>query len=255
MVIADEFAARSARIGLPPVVATQSVFAGSRINIGYRPKPPRWSPDAVRHEIEAAARRQDSTVTVLRVGSLNSRPVIRLRLRIDDPARFLAQRLSLVLAALPEATSGRFVEVTDPAGYLVLLSAGGGNWGMGGTAEAFESCGPGGFSRPVGYEPPPCPFTGPRAYASPGAHPARSVSDIAATAAAQARDGETVTSLAAGPTAAELCRSNRIHRCPRVAGTVWVATLTKGSGRDRVDRWVMIADAGGNLVASGKLPT
>ncbi len=160
IVISDEFAARSARAGLPPVVASEGAFGGMRINIGYRPKLPRWSPAAVRRAIEAAARAQDATVTELRVATLNGRPAVRLQLRVDDPARFLAQRFSLVMTALPEHGAGRFVEVVDPAGNLVNVSAGAGNLGMGGTAEAYESCGPGGFSHPVGYQPRPCPFTG-----------------------------------------------------------------------------------------------
>ena len=36
-----------------------------------------------------------------------------------------------------------------------------------------------------------------------------------------------------------------------LAGTTWLATLTKGAGRDRVDRWLLIDDADGRVVASG----
>jgi hypothetical protein len=249
--IGQAFAIGSARAHLPPVTAVESSLGGSRIHIGMRAKPTAWSPSALKREIASAAKGQDASVTILRVADLNGRPVTRLRLRVYDPARFLAQRLSLVLAALPDFEAGHFVEVTDAGGYLALLAAGGSGWGMGGSAQALESCGPAAPSYPIGYEPRPCPFTGAHVYAQPGARPYRSASKVAATAAALARGGEKVRFLVAAPTASELCRSCRIAHCPNVAGTTWVATLTKGSGRETADRWVMIDDAAGRVVASG----
>jgi hypothetical protein len=251
-VIGQAFAIQSARASLPPVTAVEGDLGGGRITIGRRGNPPRWSPVAITRAVETAARGQHAAVTVLRVVALNGRPVTRLRLRVRDPARFLAQRLPLILAALPDYDAGQFVEVTDTRGNLALVAGQFVNGGMGGSVPPFQSCGPFTSTGTVGYDPPPCPFTGARVFAYPGSRPARSASDDAAKAAARA--GEKVTSLVAAPTAAQLCTSYRIAPCPHVAGTTWVATLTHRSGRNRVERWLMISDATGRVVRSGTLP-
>ena len=252
--VAQAFAIKSARAHLPPVVAVQSDMEGARMNIGYRARPPKWTVDGLRQAIARTARRQDARVTVLRVAKLNGRPVTRLRLQVADPARFLVQRASLVLASLPENDAGHFVEVTNVDGRLFSLAANAGNWGMGGNAEAFDSCGPSVHSYPVGYSPPPCPFTGTRVYAQPGARPTRTPTDIVRIAAAHAHEGEKVTLLNAAPTVLDLCRSYTVARCPDIAGTAWAATLSKGPTRRPAERWVMISDRSGRVVASGRFP-
>jgi hypothetical protein len=246
-VVGQAFAIASSRAGLPQVIALQSELGGTRMSFTQRARP-RQSPAAIARAVEAAARRYDARVTVLSIDEVDGRPVVRLRLHVDDPARFLAQRYGLVYATLPQGDGGHFIEVTDAAGKLASLSAGVGNWGMGGNSERLQSCGPSAISYPVGYQPPPCPFAGPHVYAVPGARPARSVASIAGIASAAARDGEHVSDLTVASSPAELCRGLRTTHCPRTAATAWLAGLTKNR---RLVGWLIVDDASGHVVARG----
>jgi hypothetical protein len=180
----------------------------------------------IQQAIETAAHRHDAGIAALHVFDLDGLPVVRLRLRSDDPARFLARQLRLVLAAMGDVAY-RYAEVVDAAGTRITLGGRVQGGGMSWTDRRFESCSPfQGLSRAIDYRPIPCPFAGASVLARPGALPTRRVAEVEALAAPEAEAGETVITLTVGPDAREVSNALRIKDFPGADGTVWFAALS-----------------------------
>ena len=194
-------------------------------------------------------------MTGLKVLELDGRPVVRLSIQVDDPARFLLEGLSVVLAAIPQTAAGRYLQVVDGSGQLALRSGGvsyGESMGMGWNRPDLDSCTPFIHSEPAGYQAAPCPVDGPHVSALPGTSPTKSAAEVESIVAGEARRGETVMGLEVGP-AASLCTAWRMASCPSTAPTVWLAELRQDPDTSS-GRWVMVDDADGQVVGRGELP-
>ncbi len=253
--VGGAFAARSRASGLPRVIAIQGSSGGSRLGDEAPPASDSSSAADIRAAVEEATSRQGAEVTGLKVLELDGRPVVRLSIQVDDPARFLLEGLSVVLAAIPQTAAGRYLQVVDGSGQLALRSGGvsyGESMGMGWNRPDLDSCTPFIHSEPAGYQAAPCPVDGPHVSALPGTSPTKSAAEVESIVAGEARRGETVMGLEVGP-AASLCTAWRMASCPSTAPTVWLAELRQDPDTSS-GRWVMVDDADGQVVGRGELP-
>jgi hypothetical protein len=268
-VLAGAFDERSRADGLPQLVAYNGPDGGSRIAglPGEEGEPTARGPapdvEALRESVRDAVTAHGARVTGFRVAVLNARPVAALGLQIDRPAEFLLQRLPFVLAALPRALGGTYVEVRNDQQERVLASgwfdaghvAGGLLW----VKPQLDSCSPIAHSQPALAEPPPaCPFDGARVIAGEGVLPTHEPAAIESIARLGADPAEKVYSLAVD-TRAALCRDWDLDPCPGVGGRLtWLATIARPDGAGEPlpgsSRWLAIDDVNSRVVGEGTTP-
>jgi hypothetical protein len=161
VVVAGAFRDRSVREGLPSVVVLNTAGGGGRLDPGGTSKPRSVERGAVAAQIRRAAANAGTVPAELVV--LEPYGIAyAMTLRVDDPARFMKERLpSLIEATDPfrDLYDGRYVEVVDAtgdpifrAGHATRLSLGG-HWAR----ADLAGCNPIIHSRPWDYDPPPCP--------------------------------------------------------------------------------------------------
>jgi hypothetical protein len=165
--VAGVFRDRSAELGLPKVIAVSSATLkeGSRIELSRsRAFRPFMAVDAaaVSAGVDRAAERSGAELE--RAELLQPHGLaVAIRLRVVKPARFLSKSLGTFFEELDEDAAryeGRYLEVVDSRNRTVLEEFGASrvHWGGGGPSEPYEGCVFLGLSRPIGYDPPPCPI-------------------------------------------------------------------------------------------------
>ncbi len=168
MLVAGVFSERSGLLALPPIATAGSRQIRGSMTIGATKPDPRFKPfrrddaGAVLDGIERAARRSGAKLE--RVELLQPEGLaVAARLRVEQPARYLSERLDVLFEELDSDTAryeGRYLEVVDGRGRPVLKEFGVSrlHWGGGGPVDKrYAGCAFLGLSRPSGYDPPPCP--------------------------------------------------------------------------------------------------
>jgi hypothetical protein len=151
---------------LPPVIAASSKQMHGGSSIAGKPDPAfrpylRRDSERVAERIRNAARANGVEVDQLVLPQPHGlAPFIRLR--VEDPARFLAERWHPFLVALEDDMrryEGHFIELSGTNGrpvagfFGVARSHWGGSWHQ----ERLSGCTIFSLSTPIGYSPPPCP--------------------------------------------------------------------------------------------------
>jgi hypothetical protein len=151
---------------LPPVIAASSKQMHGGSSIAGKPDPAfrpylRRDSDQVAQRIRDAARANGSEVDQLVLLQPDGlAPFIRLR--VEDPARFLAERWHPFLVALEDDMGryeGHFIELSGSNGrpvarfFGVTRSHWGGSWHQ----ERLSGCAIFSLGTPIGYSPPRCP--------------------------------------------------------------------------------------------------
>jgi hypothetical protein len=200
----------------------------------------------LRRDVTEAVENQGGHVLAVRAFSVAGHPVVGVTLQADDAPEFLVSRYPLVDAAAQQnGVAGSYIDVVDDSGAMAQItygiSVGGILMASIGPRSDLQGCGVP-HSAPAGYDPPSCPYDGPRPYAIPGTIAERDAVDVVVRSGV--REPLTVGA-GRGRDLAELCRAAQIDACPQgdADATVWVV------GRD--DAWAVVNDHSGKVIASG----
>lgn len=161
--IADAFAVRSRELGLPSVAYMG--YPGSASAIGevaydMARRGTKAKVDAFIRLLEVAAKRAEAHVQEIRV----LKPLdyaLAITLRVADPAEFLDRRAAKFFEQLGEPPGDLDLRFVDSEGNRIAE-----NWHALNTSSVWvrrdlDGCSPYLVSRPVLYNPPPCPTDGP----------------------------------------------------------------------------------------------